>query len=197
MPGRKKPMAAEPQSIWRKSTSEPATSRARAAMSFWTPLCDQKCASYSRHSGCTEISNAPPLKRAETLAFLNQSAQFWRRLDQLAGCVEPRYFAVRPIEAEDPFEALDLAARPKDRPLRKRGIGVPQAEFRPCAKHLAVPIVELAVRRGRAHRGHHQRQAGDRCGNPQGTTARQARGRATRTGCTCIRCNCLFRHFPP
>ena len=61
MPARANPMAAAPLSIWRKSTTACATSRAQAAMSGWMSVCDQKCASYSRHKGCTEMSNAPPL----------------------------------------------------------------------------------------------------------------------------------------
>src|SRR5262245_27280517 len=61
MPARANPIAAAPSSICRKSTSVRATSRARAAMSRWMFVRDQKCASYTRHKGCTETSNAPPL----------------------------------------------------------------------------------------------------------------------------------------
>ncbi len=133
----------------------------------------------------------------EALAFLDQFAQLGRRLHQLAGFVEARDFAVRPIEAEDPLEALDLVAHPQDRTPRECGVGVPQRELRQCAKHFAVPAVQLSFRRGRAHRRDDQRQAGNRRNDAQETTACRTSLRARTIGRACSSCEFLFRHCSP
>src|SRR4051812_12777277 len=95
----------------------------------------------------------------EALAVLDEFAQFARRLGDPAGFVEARDFAVGPVEAEDAVEAIDFTAYARDRALRERGVGVPECQFRECAEYVALPVVELACRRGCAYSRHQHRQA--------------------------------------
>ena len=112
-------------------------------------------------------------QHTEPLALVDQGAQLGRRLCQPAGLVQARDFAVRPVEAEDPLKALDLLAHAQDRTLRESSVGMPERELRPGAKHLALPVVQLTFRCGRADGRDHQRQAGGRCNDAQRASARR------------------------
>src|SRR5262245_9374838 len=121
-------------------------------------------------------------ERTDALALLDQRAQLGRGSLEPSTVIEARDLAVRPIEAEDALVALDLQAHLADRALCEGRVGVPQGELRDGTEHLALPAVQLALRRARAHRRDHQRHAGCRRHDAQGAPARRVYGLAVTHG---------------